>query len=106
MKFLLSILLFFGVFSCDSSGGDTTPSVSDGELTIDDQPRSEGKREHMDTITVLCPKHHSDSIVPIVFGYPSEELFEMAERGEVVLGGCELPEDYPKYYCKKHQLEF
>ncbi|UCH79180.1 MAG: hypothetical protein JSU81_04330 [Candidatus Coatesbacteria bacterium] len=35
-----------------------------------------------------CPKCGSDeNVIPIVYGYPSEELFEAAERGEVALGG-------------------
>jgi len=35
--------------------------------------------------------------VRISYGYPSPELFERAERGEVVLGGCQP--DGPKYAC-------
>jgi hypothetical protein len=27
-------------------------------------------------------------MVPIVYGYPTPETFESAERGEVVIGGC------------------
>lgn len=35
-----------------------------------------------------CPQCGSDeNVLPIVYGYPSEELFEAAERGEVALGG-------------------
>jgi len=30
-------------------------------------------------------------MVPIVYGLPGPELFERAERGEVILGGC-MPE--------------
>lgn len=33
--------------------------------------------------------------VPIVFGLPDARTFEAAERGEVVLGGCLLPEAAP-----------
>ena len=35
-----------------------------------------------------CPEcASSENVIPIVYGYPSEELFEAAERGEVALGG-------------------
>jgi hypothetical protein len=34
--------------------------------------------------------------VPIVFGYPTAELFEAAARGEVELGGCLVGGDEPK----------
>lgn len=53
-----------------------------------------------------CPKGHSDEVVPIIYGYPSEEDFKNSDSGKVVLGGCELPENPKKYWCKKHKTEF
>lgn len=53
-----------------------------------------------------CPKGHTDEIVPILYGFPSEESFLKADSGLVVLGGCELPENPKNYYCKKHKIEF
>ena len=35
-----------------------------------------------------CPRCGSTKTVPIVYGKPSHELFEAAQRGEVALGGC------------------
>ena len=35
-----------------------------------------------------CPRCSSDEVLPIAYGMPSEEMFEEAERGEIVLGGC------------------
>ncbi|WP_156251507.1 hypothetical protein [Pseudactinotalea terrae] len=35
-----------------------------------------------------CPECGSGDVVEIVYGMPGPELFEAAERGEVVLGGC------------------
>lgn len=32
--------------------------------------------------------------VPIIYGYPSGELMEAAERGEVELGGCIPPDPF------------
>ena len=37
--------------------------------------------------------------VPIVYGYPSAELFEQAERGELRLGGCMIGDESPDYAC-------
>jgi hypothetical protein len=40
-----------------------------------------------DQFCVLC----DSAVVPIVYGMPGSELLEVAERGEVILGGCVLP---------------
>ena len=37
-----------------------------------------------------CPTC-GQKMVPIVYGLPGPELFERAERGEIILGGC-MPE--------------
>lgn len=43
--------------------------------------------------------------VPIVFGLPGEELEERALRGEVVLGGCCVTDDDPRWFCKRCEEE-
>lgn len=48
-----------------------------------------------------CPSCRDRTLVPIVFGMPSYELFEAAERGEVVLGGCVLEEVNPTRRCTR-----
>lgn len=51
-------------------------------------------------------------VVPIVYGEPSCELFEAAERGEVVLGGCCIEVDengcnmMPSWVCVDCKTEF
>lgn len=53
----------------------------------------------------VCPEgNHKDSILPIEYGYPSEEMWAQADSGLIVLGGCEL-EDYT-HYCTIHDLSF
>lgn len=47
-----------------------------------------------------CPKCGADKTIPIVYGFPANELFEAAERGEACLGGCIIEEDPPSWYCK------
>lgn len=37
--------------------------------------------------------------VPIVFGYPTPETFESADRGEVLLGGCVVDGNEPTARC-------
>jgi hypothetical protein len=39
--------------------------------------------------------------IPIVYGYPSQELMKKAEAGEVLLGGCMLWDRAPMHKCKK-----
>ena len=52
-----------------------------------------------------CPECGGD-LVPIVWGFPSPQLLEKAERGEVSLGGCVLPINNPNYHCKKCEWDF
>lgn len=33
--------------------------------------------------------------VPIVYGYPTDAAIQKAERGEIILGGCIIPNDLP-----------
>ena len=44
---------------------------------------------------VICPKCRSDRTAPILYGYPSHEAFEAEERGELILGGCEMVDGMP-----------
>ena len=50
-----------------------------------------------------CPKCGSNDIVPIVYGMPSDELFEKEGVHEVLLGGCLVNEDSPCWHCKSCQ---
>ena len=44
---------------------------------------------------VVCPKCRSDRTAPILYGYPSHEAFEAEERGDLILGGCEMIDGMP-----------
>ncbi len=83
-----SVLIYFiSFFSC---------SVSSDE---NDSQKSRAENE--------CPKgNHSDSIIPIIYGFPSEEMFQKSDSGLVALGGCGLPENPKKYWCKIHKIDF
>lgn len=45
-----------------------------------------------------CPRGHGD-VVPVAMGYPDPELFEEAEAGRVVLGGCCVHGNDPEWEC-------
>ena len=38
-------------------------------------------------------------VVPIAYGFPGPEMFEAAERGEIVLGGCTIDTGNPTRTC-------
>jgi hypothetical protein len=52
----------------------------------------------------ICPKGHSDNIIPIVYGLPTKKLIKKAENKKVILGGCAL--SYEKWHCVEHNLDF
>ena len=53
-----------------------------------------------------CPKC-GGKVVKIVYGMPTPELYEQAERKEVVLGGCCIHEDGdPQWACVECEQAF
>jgi hypothetical protein len=54
----------------------------------------------------ICPKNHTDKLIPIVYGMPGEKLIKKAKKGKVMLGGCIVTDCDPKWYCKVHKIEF
>ena len=53
-----------------------------------------------------CPHGHKNRIVNIVYGYPGWYMNLLSRLGIIHLGGCTTKDCAPKYYCKKHKLEF
>lgn len=41
------------------------------------------------------------TMLAIVYGLPSPEFFESADREEIFLGGCVISSDSPKWRCPK-----
>ena len=54
---------------------------------------------------VKCP-FCGEKIIPIIYGEPSDETFEKAEKGEVKLGGCCLSGADPQWACAECGQEF
>lgn len=50
--------------------------------------------------TTTCPACRASMLRPILYGYPSAEGFEAADRGEVALGGCVVFSSSPDYVCR------
>ena len=48
-----------------------------------------------------CPKCNSSSIARILWGYPADmdSLKEALEKKEIVLGGCVVSDNDPKWEC-------
>jgi|GEM_PF-3343919 len=51
------------------------------------------------TSILACPKCGGEARVPVFYGYPDEGLTEEAELGLVILGGCLVTEDSPRWCC-------
>ena len=47
----------------------------------------------------MCPRCSSSKVLPIVYGYPSEDLMAEAEAGKVRLGGCIVSPGDPDRAC-------
>lgn len=63
----------------------------DDQDDYDDWPFDESKPEP-------CEQCGRPSL-PIAYGMPGLELMELAERGAVVLGGCDVEDDQPTHQC-------
>ncbi|HDM89831.1 MAG: hypothetical protein DRQ06_05435 [Candidatus Hydrothermota bacterium] len=49
-----------------------------------------------------CPVcGRKDQVIPIVYGEPSPEDMERAERGEIMLAGVLRYADAPTHYCRR-----
>ncbi len=58
--------------------------------------------------TGTCPVCLSnDSVVPILYGEPSDLGFQQYLQGKLWIGGC-VHDEYcePKWYCKRDEKEF
>ena len=48
-----------------------------------------------------CPVCWATNAIPIVYGFPGSEMIELAEQGEVALGGCVIGADAPVWRCRE-----
>lgn len=52
-----------------------------------------------------CNKCNTE-MTPFVYGFPSGELFDLADAGKVILGGCNVSEYQPTHYCNVCQEQY
>ena len=50
---------------------------------------------------IKCPKCQSERVVPIVYGFPSDEMLELIASGEVEPGGCCVQLGQPQFTCRE-----
>ena len=57
----------------------------------------------MTTTTTLppCPACGAVEAIRIEYGYPSHEMAEAEERGEIRLGGCVIGPESPDFECRR-----
>ena len=54
----------------------------------------------------VCPECGKEDSVPVLYGLPGAEAFGQAEHGDVVLGGCFMPEEPAAFLCRSCGLEW
>lgn len=54
---------------------------------------------YMDYNGIKCPLCGENNMAPIIYGYPTPELVELARKDMVALGGCVVSPDNPTHYC-------
>ena len=53
-----------------------------------------------------CERCGSDRVVPILYGFPTCDMFEAAERGDVGIGGCVVTGEDPEWLCRACDKRF
>ena len=53
-----------------------------------------------DPVPTVCPACGAEAPVRIAYGYPTGDMFEASQRGELALGGCVVESDSPTWACQ------
>lgn len=56
-----------------------------------------------------CPKKHTDSIIPIIYGLVAEKIEWGTKKKKEIkarYAGCVVTDCDPQFYCKEHDIEF
>jgi len=65
--------------------------------------------DHPANYTPICPKNHTDSIIPIVYGLMiarGDTFIKNKKDMKVKYAGCVTTGCDPQFYCKEHDMEF
>ncbi len=49
---------------------------------------------------MICPRCKSSDVIPIIYGFPSQDAMKAYEEGRVKIGGCIVEDDAPNLSCK------
>ncbi|MFV8282862.1 carboxypeptidase-like regulatory domain-containing protein, partial [Christiangramia marina] len=52
----------------------------------------------------VCRKE--DKVIPIVYGMPTNKMGRKAEKGKLIIAGCEITGCDPNWDCKRDKIEF
>lgn len=55
---------------------------------------------------IKCPSCGAWDSIPIMYGMPGYEAFELSEKGKIALGGCIITEGNPSRECTKCKKQF
>jgi len=64
------------------------------------QVRGLSEKVDKKTKNLECPKYKSREVIPIVYGYPSDELIDESFRGGGSFRGCVVEEGQPEWQCE------
>ena len=54
-----------------------------------------------DPANVACPTCSATNPLEILYGLPSQEMFDAENKGEIALGGCVIQGDDPAFLCRE-----
>ena len=98
----LPILIATVLFACTGAESSNNDSNDGNEIRVEDTCNF----LPANAVHIECPEGHRDSIIPILYGYPSEEMFNQSDSGIIALGGCEVSDCDPNWWCKIHEIGF
>ena len=59
--------------------------------------------EHKDNSNTQPCNHN---MIKIIYGKPSPKTLKLVQENKVILGGCIVKENAPRYYCTKCKKKF
>jgi len=69
--------------------------------------RKKAVRSSRNDLPEPCPTCAStDKVIPIVYGEPTSETWELVRAGRVALGGCVVTGDDPAWRCRSCGADF
>ena len=53
----------------------------------------------MDYNGITCPHCNKQDMAPVLYGFPTPEMIDLARQDIVALGGCVFDSESPTHYC-------